>query len=36
MSGKLKKSATTEEFLIFYEKLRNGFNIEKQASISDV
>ena len=36
MSGKLKKSATTEEFLIFYEKLRNGFNIEKRASISDV
>ena len=36
MSGKLKKSATAEEFLIFYEKLRNGFNIEKRASISDV
>lgn len=36
MSGKLKKSATTEEFLTFHEKLRNGFNIEKRASISDV
>ena len=36
MSKKLKKSATTEEFLIFHEKLRAGFNIEKRASISDV
>ena len=35
MSGKLKKSAA-EEFLIFHEKLRTGFNIEKRASISDV
>lgn len=36
MSGKLKKSATTEEFLIFYEKLRNGFDVTKRADISDV
>lgn len=36
MSGKLKKSATTEEFLIFYEKLRNGFDVTKWADISDV
>ena len=36
MSGKLKKSATTEDFLIFHEKLRKEFNIEKRASISDV
>lgn len=36
MSEKLKKSATTEEFLIFHEKLRAGFNIEKRASISEV
>ena len=36
MNGKLKKSATAEEFLIFHRKLRNGFNIEKRASISDV
>ena len=36
MSGKLKKSATTEEFLIFYEKLRNGFDVTKRANISDV